>query len=119
MSRSAALSVSRVRYSVRNCWSTEMPNRYSLVAPSGIPRVTTVNAARNTDAPIRATWGQIPRRRRHSSAMMTKPTRQLTCPTVVSACSWFDDGNAGHSTREIASSATTETMTATKPASAI
>ena len=48
MSFSAGLSVSRVRYSVRNCWSTEMPNRYSLVAPSGMPSVTTVKADTNT-----------------------------------------------------------------------
>ncbi len=51
MSRKAGLSASRVRYSVRNCWSTEMPNKYSLVAPSGMPSVTTVNADTNTSPP--------------------------------------------------------------------
>ena len=55
MSCRAGPSVSRVRYSVRNCWSTEMPNRYNLVAPSGMPRVTTVKAASRAAAPIRAT----------------------------------------------------------------
>ena len=48
MSCRAGLSVSRVRYSVRNCWSTEMPNRYNLVAPNGMPSVTAVNADTNT-----------------------------------------------------------------------
>ncbi len=94
MSCRAGLSVSRVRYSVRNCWSTEMPNRYSLVAPSGIPSVTTVNAANNTAAAVRAATFAVPRRRRSNPHAETRrrATEQPTCPTVVSACSWFDDG---------------------------
>ena len=88
MSCSSAVSVSRVRYSVRNCWSTEMPNRYSRVAPSGIASVTTENAARNSTDPSRAAnW----RPRRHSQPDASRPARQATCPTVVSACSWFDE----------------------------
>ena len=88
------MSASRVMYSVRNCWSTEMPNRYSLVAPSGIARVTTENAERNTTAPIRATHCQRapPAERRHASPAANNPARHTNWPTVVSACNWFDDG---------------------------
>ncbi len=99
MSCGMAESVSRVRYSVRNCWSTEMPNRYSLVAPSGMARVTTENAERNTTAaPRRSTGGS----RRHAQPAAKCPPSQANWPTVVSACSWLLELNAGHSTREIA-----------------
>ena len=110
MSCGAAVSVSRVRYSVRNCWSTETPKRYSLVAPSGMARVTTENADRNTTAIALASRC---RPRRHSRPEAKSAARQPNWPTVVRAWSWFDELNAGHSTREIATSATTETTTAT------
>lgn len=84
MSRNAALSAKRVRYSVRNCWSTEMPNRYSLVAPNGIPSVTTENAEMNTGAASRASH-RCPRR--NTQPVANSPPRQPTWPTVVNACS--------------------------------
>ena len=82
MSCKAALSARRVRYSVRNCWSTEMPNRYSFVAPSGIARVTTENADRNT---IDAARASARRPRRQSRPHANSPARQTNWPTVVSA----------------------------------
>ena len=88
MSRSTGLSASRVTYSVRNCWSTEMPNRYSLVAPSGMPNVTTVNADTKTSPADRVkNRPRGPVQRRHSQPTATSPARQPTWPTVVSACS--------------------------------
>ncbi|CNK00357.1 Uncharacterised protein [Mycobacterium tuberculosis] len=74
MSCSAGLSVSLVRYSVRNCWSTEMPNRYSLVAPNGMPSVTTVNAETKSSPPSRAHQGK----RRYAQPEATSPARQPT-----------------------------------------
>ena len=69
MSCRAGVSVSRVTYSVRNCWSTEMPCRYSRVAPSGMPSVVTTKAARKVTAPatrprgVRAATASPPRKR--------------------------------------------------------
>ena len=75
MSCRAGLSVSRVRYSVRNCWSTEMPNRYSLVAPNGMPSVTTVNAETNTSPLNRASRR---RPRPQTQPVTSSPARQPT-----------------------------------------
>ena len=84
MSCGVAVSVSLVRYSVRNCWSTETPKRYSLVAPSGMARVTTENAERNTTAPALANQR---RPRRQSSPDAKSAARQTNWPTVVRAYS--------------------------------
>ncbi len=84
MSCRAGESVSRVTYSVRNCWSTEMPCRYNRVAPSGMPSVVTTKAARKVTDASHAT---ARRPRRHSQPAPKSATRQTNWPTVVSACS--------------------------------
>ena len=86
------------------------------MAPSGIARVTTLKAVVNT---IAASQASACRPRRHRAAATISPATQPTCPTVVSACSWFDDGYAGHCTRAMATKATTATTTAMTPASTI
>src|ERR1700712_5214292 len=90
-----------------------MPNRYNFVAPSGIAIVATVKAARNTAA---VACASSCRPRRHSRPAPNRATRQTNWPTVVSAWSWFDEGNAGHCTRPIATSAAAQSSTATMAA---
>jgi hypothetical protein len=73
MSCGAAVSAKRVRYSVRNCWSTETPKRYSLVAPNGIASVTADSAERNTTETALAISRRLAR---HSQPAANSPARQ-------------------------------------------
>ena len=89
MSDSRGESVSRVRYSVRNCWSTLSPNRYSLVAPSGIPRVTVTRPA--TPIVDVSSCPHADRPYRYSNAAATRNAIDTTCPSVVSDRATFDE----------------------------
>src|SRR5574340_641567 len=117
MSRSAALSVSRVRYSVRNSWSTEMPCRYSRVAASGSPSVTVTNPDRLAQDSTLA--NHVQRRNRTSTTDTATPTSAATCSTVVTAWVTFDELNAGQCTRPKATRPTAATTTATSAANSI
>src|SRR5689334_13034995 len=117
MSSRRAVSVSRVRNSVRNSWSTETPWRYNLVAASGIPRVTVTNPDSPTHDVSFATSGARPARISHTDSASS--ARASTWPTVVSARVTFEELNAGQSTTENATSPTAATTIDTTIASAI
>src|SRR5881628_1524205 len=78
--------------------------------------VTADSAERNTTAMALATSRRL---LRHSHPAAKRPTRQTNWPTVVSACSWFDELNAGHSTRAIANSETAATTAAVTAAASM